>query len=310
MKFLFQLGVLALAALSLGDRFGALHPLLDLLAHFKVQFALLLAVSLLPLLLLRSRFLLLLVLGVLGTNAVDLLPWYLPQAAPVRSAAPPLKLLLANVHFANTQVAPLQQLIATEQPDLVVLQEANDWHRQMMQQFKPQLPYHFRPPGPKSYGLSVWSRYPVSQPQFMLLGQDHLPSLSGRLHVNGQTYGLLTTQLSSPLRVTNGARNRQLDTLARYVDEHPDTALLLGDFNISMWSPYYKQLEKRTGLHNCRLGFGVMPSWPAKLPSWARIPIDQCLVSPALRVEQIRVGPSVGSDHLPLLITLSQPPRR
>ncbi len=56
-----------------------------------------------------------------------------------------------------------------------------------------------------------------------------------------------------------------------------------------MWSPYYQKLEQKTRLRNSRLGFGILPTWPAKkignsivfdiLSRFFQIPIDHCLIS-------------------------------
>jgi endonuclease/exonuclease/phosphatase family metal-dependent hydrolase len=54
-----------------------------------------------------------------------------------------------------------------------------------------------------------------------------------------------------------------------------------------------------------RLGFGVKTSWPVPVPSFLRIPIDHCLLSDDFHVTSVEVGSSIGSDHLPLVVTAS-----
>jgi endonuclease/exonuclease/phosphatase (EEP) superfamily protein YafD len=88
----------------------------------------------------------------------------------------------------------------------------------------------------------------------------------------------------------------------------------MGDLNITMWSPYYRRFVSKTGLWNTRQGSGILPTWrPVKIRFWRlpsalswllALPIDHCLVSPAIAVPQIRPGPDVGSDHLPLIVDL------
>lgn len=54
-------------------------------------------------------------------------------------------------------------------------------------------------------------------------------------------------------------------------------------------------------------GFGVQTSFPSNL--WLlRIPIDHVLVACAIGVDDRRIGPEVGSDHLPVITDLVVPP--
>jgi endonuclease/exonuclease/phosphatase (EEP) superfamily protein YafD len=71
-----------------------------------------------------------------------------------------------------------------------------------------------------------------------------------------------------------------------------------------MWSSYYSSLEEKSGLNNARKGFGVLPTWPANMP-FINIPIDHCLVSKEFNVENAEIGSDIGSDHYPLVISVS-----
>ncbi|NET13198.1 MAG: endonuclease/exonuclease/phosphatase family protein, partial [Okeania sp. SIO1H6] len=96
---------------------------------------------------------------------------------------------------------------------------------------------------------------------------------------------------------------------------HP--VILAGDLNITMWSPDYHKLEQETGLRNSRLGFGIIPTWPARfnnsvllyiLSRFFQIPIDHCLISSEIKVVNVNTransGLNLGSDHLPLITDL------
>lgn len=76
-----------------------------------------------------------------------------------------------------------------------------------------------------------------------------------------------------------------------------------------MWSPFYRSLIKRSGLHNARQGFGILPSQSGIAPQLAILsaPIDHCLVSSDIQVQNFRLGSDIGSDHLPIVADLLVP---
>ena len=100
-------------------------------------------------------------------------------------------------------------------------------------------------------------------------------------------------------------RNRQLDELARLVVSR-EWVLVIGDLNVTPFSPYFRRLLDRSGLVDARQPQGIHVTWPAyPIPLW--IPIDHGLASPGLPVTDVRRGPDVGADHYPLEITIDSP---
>ena len=99
-------------------------------------------------------------------------------------------------------------------------------------------------------------------------------------------------------------RNEQLAFIAELFEGREGTQVLVGDLNASMWDINYRALEDETGLRNARTGFGIVPTWPTFMP-FAMIPIDHILVSDDVSVVELRSGPRIGSDHLPLIVTIA-----
>ena len=82
---------------------------------------------------------------------------------------------------------------------------------------------------------------------------------------------------------------------------------MLGDFNATPWTYTLARLTERMGLRNARQGYGIQPSWPARIPIlW--MPLDHVLVSPGLDVIDHGIGAGLGSsDHYPVRVLLSRP---
>lgn len=81
--------------------------------------------------------------------------------------------------------------------------------------------------------------------------------------------------------------------------------VVIGDFNDTPWSVRFRSLLAKSGLHLAHSGWGVYPTWHTHLPTFLRIPIDHCLLSPTLSARSYRVGHQVNSDHAPIEVELA-----
>lgn len=296
------IGLLALVFCCLLPAFAWTYPL-ELLGHFRCQVALFALLMPLAGWQLKSRPLLILSSLLVLFNAWEILPWYLPHARPPASSRP-IKILLANLLFSNTEVIPLRDLLQREQPDLVILQELHSHHQSLMRSLSRTFPHQLQPTDGAT-GIGIWSRLPLTEAKALRLGPADVPSLAVRLPWQGQSLFLLMSHPAAPVhRAAFDKRNAELAAIADLLGQQPGPRLLIGDLNCSPWSPYYRRLLEQTGFHDARKGFGLLPTWPTDLPVPLRIPLDQVLLSPEVEVSDFRLGPPLGSDHLPVLIRL------
>lgn len=120
----------------------------------------------------------------------------------------------------------------------------------------------------------------------------------------GEQVTVIAAHASWPLGPVDSARrNAQLDTLADLARGAPGPVLLLGDLNLTAFTPRFARLLQRGGLTDCAAGRGFEPSWPVLFPPLG-IRIDHCLHGPGLRTAALRNGPRFGSDHRPLEVVL------
>lgn len=97
------------------------------------------------------------------------------------------------------------------------------------------------------------------------------------------------------------ARLRQLAFLAE-VMEDARHVVFMGDFNCDTDSLEMNWMQARTSLQAPVSGHGTFPSWRPQRQ------IDHILVSPSLRVHDVRVIDLALSDHLPIVMEVELPP--
>jgi endonuclease/exonuclease/phosphatase (EEP) superfamily protein YafD len=278
--------------------------LAELFTHFRVQ--LLVALLLLAGLLALVRH----VRWAIGVCvAAAILGWPVAQLSwPVSTpgeGGKTLKLLSANVLYQNEQYRPLESLVQTEQPDILVVVECTHGWRERMESLRDVYPYQFAEPRSNGWGIALVSKLPLIDPRAVELSDVDAPALVAGVELGGQTLHLVGVHLLSPLSPGRFAiRNRQLESLSRLVNQLPGQRVVIGDFNATTWSPYLARFLRATGLRDSRQGFGVQASWPDRVIA-LQIPIDHLFVSDEVVVHDRRLGPSIASDHLPVISTIS-----
>lgn len=284
----------------------ALPHFIELITHFRLQYFF--VSLLLSFVFLLNRDWQWLVIGFIAIiiNSIGVFPWHI--ASPRLSEAsdrPILRLLHSNVLSSNKQYAKLMALVAEEKPDIIMLQETTENWMEALESLKEDFPYFLSSPGSDDPGIALFSRLPLHHEEFFHLGTPGAPSIRINFTFQGQEIALLSTHLSSPRLGSNfRARNVQLEDLVQVTKDLSLPSIVMGDLNITMWSPYYRKFVKEAGLRNVRDGLGIFPTWPTFLPI-LMIPIDHAFITEGLKVTGVKTGKHIGSDHLPLIIDLS-----
>jgi endonuclease/exonuclease/phosphatase (EEP) superfamily protein YafD len=155
--------------------------------------------------------------------------------------------------------------------------------------------------GLRGTGLLLLSRWPM-QAEVLPGYSDIEPAVSATILVNGRSLQLLSVHTSWPLGPANSAlRDRQLALIGEFARSHTGLLVVLGDLNVSPFSPHFQALLSDSNLKSAAQGFGWQPTWPTFLPP-AGIQIDHALTGAGVFVTSFRRGSPVGSDHLPIII--------
>lgn len=239
-------------------------------------------------------------------NLACLIPFYLPSGQPPPGGLQ-LRVVQINVSTHNSNFAAVTSFLAAAKPDLVVVEEIDDRWIEGLAKLREAFPHHIEQPEEGNFGIGLYSRWPLGLVDILHLGKAELTTLCAQVRVDGREITVIGAHPFPPASQANWAlRNEQLTELAGHVQTLKGDVLLLGDLNVTPWSPYFRDLTRATGLRDARRGRGLKLSWPTALPM-LRIPIDYCLVSRGFAVRAVRLGPKTGSDHFPLMADLALP---
>ncbi|MGF1524404.1 MAG: endonuclease/exonuclease/phosphatase family protein [Leptolyngbyaceae cyanobacterium] len=280
-------------------------------------FAVLTAILLLGLLLVRSRSRrrkLILVLGLaLGLYASTIGSWYIPRLQDARTGGMPLTVMTYNVNYKLWDTAAVTERVRSYPVDILGLVEPlQEQAAELRENVQDLYPHYYRA---TEGGLSLFSRYPIAEAITDSLGTPSY-SLFAIVEVEGNPVRVVVTHLRAPgSRIYFADRNRTMNALANYGAQQQMTTVIMGDFNATSWSRYFQSFLRTSGLRSVNLGHGLNPTWfydevgrslnrTEEVLLFLKIPIDHIVVSQNISVDQV-ITPSSGvSDHRPLIAKL------
>ncbi|MCT7958749.1 endonuclease/exonuclease/phosphatase family protein [Laspinema palackyanum] len=295
-----KVGVCGLILLSILGYLGQFFYLLDLTSHFKLQYLIGGIIGFFYFAFKRRKSWIIVSLICIVLNLAEIAPWYWPNpaiATPVQSSIP-LKVLQSNLLFQNKQYEKLLSFVRQETPDIAAFMEVKTEWKEQLETLRDILPYAVL-----KGDIALYSSLPLTRVYENSLDSQKRGVIA-QISFPEKVLSIVVAHTNIPLsKNLFKKRNQQLEAIADYVAPLNNPTLVVGDFNISLWSPIYKKFVKNSNLKNARSGFGIMPTWPSLNPLLS-IPIDHCFVNREIQVLNTRKGPNIGSDHLPLVTDL------
>lgn len=300
-------GLLGLALATVMAQMGGLGWLPELATHFRGQY---LAVGLLLLALfggLRRPWpaaLAVLLVALNGWYLAPYLPLPVPSVAAGQDDGP--ELIALNLYIHNRDYGRVRSYLDARDAEVLVLSELTPaWVREL-QPVLSRYPFWASEGRRSPWGLGVFSRHPLREARVLNLGVTGSVNIHAILESPAGDVELMAVHLASPGSAAHAAqRNQQLARLAELLGGPRPAGgmprLLVGDMNLTPFSPHFRSLLAQTGLRDMRQPAGFLGTWPTWLPP-LQIPIDHCLADPVLGAVRVRRGPAVGSDHYPLEI--------
>jgi vancomycin resistance protein VanJ len=250
----------------------------------------------------------------------------LPLRGVWSNTGPALKVLTCNLQSGEFDGVMLSYVILTTGIDIVALQECmqnlsksvpKDW--QVLQAGQLAILSRY----PLRSGNSVQSFHPPHQwPRMTLLHcivqtpegdvtfcTVHLPSPRYGLETVLDRATLLSFSRRSLLNEEIAHRQNTSQAIRRAIDPLPQPMIIAGDFNMPADSPVFRKFWGGYANAFSRSGFGYGLTEGAEVGGMEfRVRIDHILTSAGLDSRSCWVGPSIGSDHSPLIAEICRVP--
>lgn len=265
----------------------------------------------------RTWLAVVLAIPLLALPLAGMVTWRTPTA--VLGEGFPVRVMTYNLHNGfNTEghlgMEDIAQVIENDHPDIVALQEISrgwvvsgrldmlTWLSQRLQ-----MPYVFGPTADSFWGNAIISRYPIVEYTLYELPPRDLPILRGFIVASidlgkGELIQVISTHFHH-VEEDSAIRLSQSQEIVNFWSGSGPT-VLVGDLNAQPHDPEIALL-RQAGFVDAMAGIGPSPAYtyPSENPT---LRIDYILVSPDLKVKDIRVTASNASDHLPVVAEIDR----
>lgn len=218
-----------------------------------------------------------------------------------------IALLTSNVMITNRGADRFLEMIHKTGPDVVLAVEADEWWAEgLWTGLKARYPHKICHPLSNGYGLALFSRLELVQPEVRFLFDPAIPSIRTGVKLRSGAVIKLYGVHPSPPSINRDSTERDIELLlvAQEIKARGTPAIVLGDLNDVAWSPTTMRFMEAGALLDPRRGRGFYNTYPARWPG-LRYPLDYVFCTRHYRICSMKVLPAFGSDHLPLVAVLA-----
>jgi endonuclease/exonuclease/phosphatase (EEP) superfamily protein YafD len=244
-----------------------------------------------------------------------------------------ISLLIYNVLSDNREVEALRDLIRETNPDVILLSEPTQWWLEQLVGLEDDYPYTLFQPQENQYGMLLYSRLELENPEIRFLIEPEVPSLRTKVRLRSGTVVTLYGVHPRPPgikrpdeekvsgiaedegeededgeREDSDMRDAELLLVAKEVKKLGDVPVIVaGDFNDVAWSHTTHLFQRIGGLLDPRVGRGLFNTFDSR-SRLLRFPLDHVFASRHFLLVELRRLPNIGSDHFPILMVLDHDP--
>ncbi|MFD2432734.1 endonuclease/exonuclease/phosphatase family protein [Mesonia maritima] len=182
------------------------------------------------------------------TKIVPYTPFSSYEVKNATSKKNTISILASNVLQKNDHYIKLKNRITEQNPDLVLLMEANETWKDSMASILKSYSYRVECPLENTYGMLLYSKKKLFNPEINFLISDSIPSIHAKLKMDsGAIIQLYATHPTPPTPQHNPRstdRDGEMMLIAKKARENDLPILVIGDFNDVAWSQTTQEFQK------------------------------------------------------------------
>ena len=253
------------------------------------------------------------VAAIQGIICLRFSPLHVKQSEPLRMTEPSagfVRILTANVKQSNRDYERLIRQIEEHRPDILLLLEVDRPWLAGIARVSTEYPHRLEQPQDNSYGLALYSRLKLIEPEILFRVLDEVPSARTAVALpSGERFRLHVLHPEPPVPYADTlGRDSEVILVARDVEADSLPAVVAGDLNDVAWSRTTRRFQRLSGLLDPRVGRGLYNTFDARYV-FLRWPLDHLFHDKRFRLVAMRRLPDIGSDHFPMLFEIALTPR-
>lgn len=220
-----------------------------------------------------------------------------------------VSILAANVKLSNRDFDRLIAVARKTDPDVLIVVETDAPWLEALEVLHDTYPHRLSRPLDTGYGLALYSKLAMQDPEIRELLVEGVPSIRVALKLaSGRRFRLYVVHPEPPVpSLDSVGRDAEIGLVGIEAAKDPLPAVVAGDLNDVAWSPTTRRFQRLSQLLDPRVGRGFYNTFDARYPL-LRWPLDHLFHDPRFRLVTMRRLPDIGSDHFPMLFCLQLEP--
>ncbi|EAZ79596.1 endonuclease/exonuclease/phosphatase family protein [Algoriphagus machipongonensis] len=214
-----------------------------------------------------------------------------------------IHLMVSNVYQFNKSYDKLVDLVLKTSPDLVFLVETDQKWKDGISKIEEEYENKILIPLDNTYGMLLYTRLEIVSQKIEYLIDDEIPSIELELKLkSGKIITVYAIHPTPPVPNENPKsteRDAEILIVGKKAKANKNPSLVIGDLNDVAWSYTTELFLKVSEMSDPRRGRGLFSTYNAKIPLF-RWPLDHVFLSKQFGLTELKVMPSINSDHFPI----------